>query len=92
MSKREFLLVFLVVFMAGCITSGVVKELVIPKLNAGQENVQKWKYFCGLVQGGDDHVMNANNFTNKAGAEGWELVTVDKSTRGRVYCFKRPLN
>jgi len=79
-------LLLFVVFIAGCFATQIVKEVVFPKLHAGQGNVQKWDYYCAKNE--YYGAKAATDFAKKAGLEGWELVTIQKD----VYCFKRPLN
>ena len=83
-----------IVFVVGCMTGGVASQLAIPKARAGTSPAH-WEYFC---KESEESVPLAD--MNKAGAEGWELVTVSTTTlstvyavleaAAMVYCYKRP--
>ena len=65
-----------VTFLVGCL----VGQVVIPPVRAGT-NPQRWEYMCA-----------PNSEANKAGAQGWELVQIEKGTSfSNNWCFKRTL-
>jgi hypothetical protein len=67
MKHRGFIAV---IFLIGCATGGVASQLVVPPARAGTASTH-WEYVCGRVASGS---LSAN--LNKAGADGWELVSV----------------
>ncbi len=70
----------LTAFLLGCVVTACATQLVIPKARAGTSPA-RWEYVC--IGGGDMKEWN------RAGAEGWELVTESNAARGD--CFKRQL-
>jgi hypothetical protein len=73
-----------IAFVAGCMAS----RLLVPPANA-QANLTWWDHYCYREGDTTDALGVA---ARKAGAQGWELVTVvaaDSESR-RLWCFKRP--
>lgn len=90
--RRERLLV-LVAFFAGCATTVAFQ---VPKAIADGRPLQRWEHWCQDVDG-----VPTNAHLEKAGAEGWELVSTTfrppvvqngSSVGGGAtwLCFKRP--
>ena len=88
--KRTSWLV-LAAFAAGCVTSAV---LMVPRATAS--TVQRWEHWCMDVDG-----VPKTDDIDRAGVEGWELVTAtfrppvvqqgSSTGGGATYlCFKRP--
>jgi len=95
MTKTTMGLLFLSVFLIGCMTAFVAKELIIPPLHASNINAKKWDYFCFKEDGYNvQDEKKIEESLKKAGTEGWELVTGTSrgSNQHVLYCFKRPLN
>jgi hypothetical protein len=80
-------------FLAGCVTTAIVS---VPRARADGAAVARWEHWCIDVDG-----VPKNADLEKAGAEGWELVTTnfrppvvrDGSSVGggaTLMCFKRP--
>ena len=85
MTKRTFVAA---VFLVGCAVGGVSGQLLdVPRASAQQAaTLTKWEYLC------PDEVefKGWEAYTNRAGSQGWELVT-SHLDRGNYYaCFKRP--
>ncbi len=87
----RFKLAALVAFALGCATTAA---LVIPPAHA--QDVKKWEHWCLDVDG-----LPKNGDLERAGAEGWELVSAtfrppvvqggNSVGGGAMYvCFKRP--
>ena len=75
------------VFLVGCAVGGVSSQLVVPKASAQQAaTLTKWEYLCPAMVNGDDWPAE----TNKAGAQGWELVSAQWIGPNVYPCFKRP--
>lgn len=67
----------------GCATSfGVNESSAVPTRAVGA-SYPSWEYICFVVNRG-----NFSSRLNDAGAEGWELVSVDAQG---LACFKRPV-
>ncbi len=84
-------MVVIVAFLAGCVTTALVQ---IPRANA--DSPSRWEHWCVDVDG-----VPKNADLEKAGAEGFELVSVsfrppvvqngNSVGGGATYlCFKRP--
>jgi len=72
------------VFVAGCAVGGASARFVVPPASAQQAaTLTKWEYLCQGMRY-DGTVGPAN----RAGAQGWELVTYDPGAG--IACFKRP--
>ena len=72
------------VFVAGCAVGGASARFVVPPASAQQAaTLTKWEYLCQGMR-----FDGATVPANKAGAQGWELVTYDP--QGGIGCFKRP--
>jgi hypothetical protein len=80
--KRSLSLALL--FVLGCATGGVASQVVIPSARAGIAP-QRWEHFCMENPSAEG--------LNKAGSEGWELVTVTShpNVADYMFCFKRPV-
>jgi hypothetical protein len=76
-----------VVFLVGCAVGGVSSQLVVPKASAQQAaTLTRWQYLCPKAV--DFEAWNVE--ANRAGEQGWELVSV-QLIGGTFYpCFKRP--
>ncbi len=83
----------LVAFIAGCVTTAV---LSVPRARADASSFTRWEHWCVDVDG-----VPKNADLEKAGAEGFELVSVsfrppvvqngNSVGGGATYlCFKRP--
>lgn len=83
----------LAAFVAGCVTTAVIS---VPRARADATNLPRWEHWCLDVDG----VPKAGDL-DKAGAEGWELVSTTfrppvvqngSSVGGGAtfLCFKRP--
>lgn len=73
------------VFLAGCAVGGGASAFVVPKASAQQAAaLTRWEYFCV----DDVGYAKINGEANKAGAEGWEMVTYDVAHN--FGCFRRP--
>jgi hypothetical protein len=77
------------VFVFGCVTGGVASQMVVPPAKAGAA-VTTWDYYCTQLDTSQPNKQQA--ILRQAGAQGWELVTVESSdkTWGNA-CFKRRL-
>ena len=85
MTKRN--LGVAVVFLFGCATGGVSSQLVVPKASAQQAaTLTKWQYHCDF----DSSAGEWEAAANRAGSEGWELVSLQLSAGTALGCFKRP--
>ena len=86
-------------FLIGCVTAKFV-PVEIPKAQAGK--VKKWEYWCVDTRdavgesyinfGRDSDEKKWNQFLNKSGTQGWELVEhIPRGADNAVYaaCFKR---
>jgi hypothetical protein len=81
-----------IVFVLGCVAGGVASQVAVLPARAGSD-APRWEYNCG--------VNASKEQLNEAGAQGWELVSVDVlATAGEVasdavhatkvqFCFKR---
>jgi hypothetical protein len=75
------------VFLVGCAVGGVSSQLVVPRASAQQAaTLTRWEYLCPPGIASDDW----HSATNKAGLQGWELVTYQLSVGIAYGCFKRP--
>jgi hypothetical protein len=73
-------------FLVGCAVGGVSGQLVVPKASAEQEAMlTKWQATC--ARGSWDEMIAA---AQKAGAQGWELVSHNADASEYSVCFKRP--
>jgi hypothetical protein len=83
----------LVAFIAGCVTTAVLN---VPRARADASSLTRWEHWCVDVDG-----VPKNADLEKAGAEGFELVSVsfrppvvqngNSVGGGATYlCFKRP--
>ena len=87
-------LVFLCVFIAGCVAGVVSREVFsVPKANA--QTHERWDYFC--FQEPDAREGKVGAMLKTAGAEGWELAaaaTPSWANGGQsnpTWCMKRRL-
>jgi len=72
-------LIFAAGVLAGCVAHHFI---VIPPATA-QTPPARWEYLCSHLSYSPDEVTEA---ANRAGQEGWEMVTTDTH---KLYCFKR---
>lgn len=83
----------LLAFFAGCVTTAL---FTVPRANADAASLTRWEHWCVDVDG-----VPKNSDLEKAGAEGFELVSVsfrppvvqngNSVGGGATYlCFKRP--
>lgn len=88
-----------IIFLIGCATGGVASQLVAPVVPAARAgtNPTRWEYFCLTV---NHRQGSLTAEMNKAGAAGWELVSVApqqsiargySSDEGMLFCAKRAL-
>lgn len=92
MKHRGFIAI---IFLIGCATGGVAAQIVIPPARAGT-TATRWEHFCGRINAG-----LLTEQLNRAGAEGWELVSVVPARQGTemgvttasefTFCSKRAL-
>jgi hypothetical protein len=74
------------VFLVGCAVGGASSQLVVPKASAQQAaTLTKWEATC--ARGSWEEMIGA---AQKAGSEGWELVTHNADGNEYSVCFKRP--
>jgi hypothetical protein len=83
-----------VVFVVGCVAGGAASHVTIPAARA-ETNPAHWEYTCIEADRTESFDFPVNEL-NKAGAQGWELVSmlpVKKDLGGYDkfgFCFKRP--
>lgn len=89
MKHRGFIAI---IFLIGCATGSVASHLVVPSARAGTA-ATRWEHVCDRF---DDAVLTEQ--LNKAGEEGWELVsvapahqTLARSVDAYTACMKRAL-
>jgi hypothetical protein len=78
----------------GAGATATASSFVVPPARAGT-NPARWEYTCMVLPArasGPTPDQNELANMNKAGAEGWELATVQGGGQfNTVLCFKRPL-
>ena len=77
-----------VVFVIGCVAGGAASQMVVPKARANS-SAPRWEYNCFDAEITDNFDLPVDEL-NKAGAQGWELVSMVPRRGGYGYCFKRP--
>lgn len=83
-------LLFTATFVAGCFAA--TSQMLVPQARA--QDSRRFDYYCTYVGQGasafsKDSIANETGADLKtAGAQGWELVSLDHSL---LACFKRPL-
>ena len=74
------------VFLAGCGVGGASSQLVVPKASAQQAAMlTKWEYLWTSASNGA-----VASQLSRAGAEGWELASIQTEGGLAFLCFKRP--
>ena len=76
-----------VVFLLGGVAGGMGAQFVVPPARAGTSPT-RFEYLCRWPEEGSG--MRVADM-NRAGSEGWELVTMTLVANQAVTCFKRPL-
>jgi hypothetical protein len=94
-ARMQSKLIVGLIFVIGCIAGGAASQMVVPPARAGTAPT-RWEYLCS------QSTHSPVDALNKAGEQGWELVTLfpstyDKKIGGNLetgtfgYCFKRAL-
>jgi len=88
MKRINLGLLFLVVFMAGCMAMMAVQPLIVPPVRANT-NPAKWEYLC--VQLSPAWKDSAMAKFNEMGSQGWKLSTTYRNSNIVSHCFERQL-
>lgn len=88
MKRVNLALVFILVFLVGCVGTLFAQELLVPPVTA-TESSEKWEYTCKKLNG-SPLLEGAQQELNHMGQKGWELI-LQGPTSPNAVCFKRPL-